>query len=257
MIQFDSAAFVAPTPNAEVQVLHPISLTLNEQRVALIGANGSGKSSLARMINGLVEPTSGAVRISLPSNSASTVKGSPANTVSSEQQLDTVRNGAAVRRLVGFVFTDPSAQLVMPTVLEDVALSLRKTHPNKTERNTAARAVLAEYGLDHLAERSVHTLSGGQKQMLALASVLATRPAILVADEPTTLLDLKNSALISTMLLALPQQVIIATHDLELAAKCERVVVIDSGRVACDSHDSRCGGDVDAAIAWYRASVTA
>lgn len=238
-------------------MLHPIDLTLSEQRVALIGANGSGKSSLARMINGLVEPSSGAVSISLPSTTATTFEGSPANTVSSEQRLDTVRDGAAVRKLVGFVFTDPSAQLVMPTVLEDVALSLRKTHPNKAERNATALAVLAEYGLDHLAERSVHTLSGGQKQMLALASVLATRPAILVADEPTTLLDLKNSAIISNMLLSLPQQVIIATHDLELAAKCERVIVIDSGRVACDSRSSEFDGDVSSAIAWYRASVTA
>lgn len=254
MIHFDSAAFIAPTPNGEVQVLHPIDLTLAEQRIALIGANGSGKSSLARMINGLVEPSSGAVRIALPSASDVAPKSNASRTVSSEHTLDTVRDGGAVRKHVGFVFTDPSAQLVMPTVLEDIALSLRKSHPNKSERTAAAKAVLAEYGIDHLAERSVHTLSGGQKQMLALASVLATRPAILVADEPTTLLDLKNSDIISKMLLSLPQQVIIATHDLELAARCERVIVIDGGNVAFDSAPN---GDVAAAIAWYRASVTA
>lgn len=254
MIQFDSAAFIAPTPHGEVQVLHPITLTLAEQRIALIGANGSGKSSLARMINGLVEPTSGSVSMTLPNTSETAPTGNTSGAVSSTHTLDTVRDGGAVRKHVGFVFTDPSAQLVMPTVREDIALSLRKSHPNKAERTAAANAVLAEYGLDHLAERSVHTLSGGQKQMLALASVLATRPAILVADEPTTLLDLKNSDIISNMLLSLPQQVIIATHDLTLAARCERVIVIDGGNVAFDSAQN---GDVTAAIAWYRASVTA
>jgi biotin transport system ATP-binding protein len=254
VIQFDSAAFIAPTPHGEVQVLHPIHLTLTEQRIALIGANGSGKSSLARMINGLVEPSSGSVSITLAEPSATAPSSTASLTPSRTLPLDTVRDGGAVRRHVGFVFTDPSAQLVMPTVREDIALSLRKSHPNKAERHAAVTAVLSEYGLDHLAERSVHTLSGGQKQMLALASVLATRPAILVADEPTTLLDLKNSGIISRLLLSLPQQVIIATHDLALAARCERVVVIDGGRVAFDSAHN---GDVAAAIAWYRASVSA
>lgn len=89
--------------------------------------------------------------------------------------------------------------------------------------------------------------------MLALASILATRPAILVADEPTTLLDLKNSRTVSQLLLSLPQQVIIATHDLDLAARCDRVIVIADGAVACDSAET---GDPSAAIANYRASVT-
>ena len=251
MIQFDRAAFTAPTPTGEVRVLHPITLTLTEQRIALIGANGSGKSSLARMINGLVAPSSGTVTISVPNDS--TAPHRPKRTDTDEQPLDTVRDGGAVRRLVGFVFTDPAAQLVMPTVREDVALSLRKTHPDKTERLRAAHDALATYGLDHLADRSVHTLSGGQKQMLALASILATRPAILVADEPTTLLDLKNSRTVSQLLLSLPQQVIIATHDLDLAARCDRVIVIADGAVACDSAET---GDPSAAIANYRASVT-
>ena len=93
-------------------------------------------------------------------------------------------HGAEVRRRVAFVFTDPAAQLVMPTAAEDVALSLRRTHKGREARRKAAVEVLRRFGLEELADRSVHTLSGGQRQLLALAGVLATDPSIVVADEP-------------------------------------------------------------------------
>nr|WP_218866018.1 ABC transporter ATP-binding protein [Nocardioides kongjuensis] len=189
------------------------TLDLTEQRIALIGPNGSGKSTLARLVNGLVEPTSGRVSV---------------------DGLDVARKGREVRRRVGFVFTDPSAQLVMPTVVEDVALSLRHQVRGREERTLAARAVLASYGLDELADRSVHTLSGGQRQLLALAGVLATEPAILVADEPTTLLDLRNARMIGDLLLGLPQQLVLATHDLDLALRCDRALLVDDGAVVAD-----------------------
>ena len=213
MIELREAAVVAPSGNSEVLVLAPTRLTINEGLVAIIGANGSGKSTLARLLNGLVEPTSGTVTI---------------------DGLDTRRQGAAVRRRVGFVFTDPAAQLVMPTVVEDVALSLRRVHRNKADRHQAALAVLERFGLAELEHQSVHTLSGGQKQLLAIASVLATDPDLLVADEPTTLLDLRNSRLIGDLLCGLPQQVVLVTHDLELAARAERVIVVDSAHVVFD-----------------------
>ena len=159
--------------------------------------------------------------------------------------LDTTRHGAAARRLVGFVFSDPSAQLIMPTVIEDVALSLRREHRKKAERLDAARAVLERFGIAHLADRSVHTLSGGQRQLLAFASVLACDPAILVADEPTTLLDLRNARMIDDLLLSLTQQVLVVTHDLELAARADRTLVIDDARVVFDGQPAE-------AIAFYR-----
>lgn len=164
--------------------------------------------------------------------------------------LDTARDGAAVRRMVGFVFTDASAQLIMPTVEEDVALSLRRVHRKKSERLAAARAVLERFGLDRLAERSVHTLSGGQKQLLAIATVLATDPAVLIADEPTTLLDLRNARMIGDLLMSLPQQVIVVTHDLELAARADRTLVVEGGRIVFD-------GEPAAAVAHYRDRVAA
>lgn len=202
-----------PTHEGDVRVLAATSLKLTEPRIALIGPNGSGKSTIARLLNGLVEPTTGTVMV---------------------DGLDVVKQGKQVRRKVGFVFTDPAAQLVMPTAAEDVALSLRRTHANKADRRRAAEQVLADFGLGGLGDRSVHGLSGGQRQLLALAGVLVTQPDVLVADEPTTLLDLGNARRIGDLLLGLAQQLVLVTHDLELAARCDRAILIREGRVERD-----------------------
>jgi len=227
VIRLDEVAVSVSTPGGDLALLRPTTLTLDEDRIALIGSNGSGKSTFARLLNGLVEPSSGSV----------TVNG-----------LDTMRDGAAVRRRVGFVFTDPGAQLVMPTCVEDIALSLRRTIKDKKQRLTKAREILAEIDLADKADTSVHTLSGGQKQLLALAGVLATDPDVLVADEPTTLLDLRNTRVIADRLFALRQQLVLVTHDLDLALRCERALVIDDARVAFD-------GPPSDAVAFYRDQV--
>ncbi|MDN5895566.1 MAG: energy-coupling factor ABC transporter ATP-binding protein [Nocardioides sp.] len=206
-------------------ILQETSLALTERRIALIGPNGSGKSTLARLVNGLVSASTGRVVVN---------------------GLDVAERGAEVRRQVGFAFTDPASQLVMPTVIEDVALSLRRTHKNKKERMAAAEGVLVAYGLRALRDRSVHTLSGGQRQLLAMAGVLATDPKILVADEPTTLLDLRNTREIGELILSLEQQLILVTHDLDLAARCERALVVNDGRIAYD-------GPAAEAVEVYRA----
>lgn len=243
MIELRSAAVVAPGPDGDRTILQPTSLTLSEHRISVIGGNGSGKSTLARLVNGLIEPSSGSVRIGADMR-IDAVTGADAGAPSGAL-LDTRRDGAAVRRAVGFVFTDPSAQLIMPTVVEDVSLSLRRSHPDKRERHTAALAVLERFGLAERADQSVHTLSGGQKQLLAIASVLAGDPAILVADEPTTLLDLRNARAIGDLIMSLPQQVLVVTHDLDLAARADRTLVVDDARVVFDGHP-------DEAIAHYR-----
>jgi biotin transport system ATP-binding protein len=211
MIQFQDATVVAP--DSSVTILHPTTLELTEQRITIIGANGSGKSTLARLINGLAQPIAGSV----------TVDG-----------LDTRKHGALVRRKVGFLFTDPSAQLIMPTAIEDVSLSLRRIIGDKNEREEAALAALADIGLADKADVSVNALSGGQRQLLALAGVLATTPSIVVADEPTTLLDLRWRAHVGALLHALPIQVIEVTHDLEAAIRAQRSIVVDEGAVVFD-----------------------
>lgn len=214
-----------PAPDTTRTILTVDELTLSEQRIALVGANGSGKSTLARLLNGLATPTTGRVSV---------------------DGLDVIKDGSAVRRKVGFVFTDPTAQLVMPTAAEDIALSLRRKVKDKAERRRTADRILADHGLEGLGDRSVNTLSGGQRQLLALAGVLATSPDVLVADEPTTLLDLANSRRIGDLLLSLPQQLVLVTHDLDLAARCERGLVIDGGRVVHDSTGAE-------AVSHYRA----
>jgi biotin transport system ATP-binding protein len=233
MIELDAAEVVADTAEGAVRILQATTLTLAESRIALIGANGSGKSTLARLLNGLALPSAGSVRVQ-----------------ADEGWLDTVRDGPAVRRAVSFVFTDPTTGLVMPTVIEDVTLSLRRHYASKADRLAAAHAALDRYGLDPLSNRSVHTLSGGQGQLLAIASALATNPSILVADEPTTLLDLRNSRLLTEQLLALPQQLIVTTHNLELAERCDRVIVMSAGSVVHDS--ALADGGPAAAVRWYR-----
>ncbi|GEA81074.1 energy-coupling factor ABC transporter ATP-binding protein [Cellulomonas uda] len=234
MIELSEALVTAWTPDPSggpdtvTRLLGPVTLRLTERRVAVVGANGSGKSTLARLLNGLVLPSSGTVRV---------------------DGLDTRTDGPAVRRRVGFVFTDPDAQLVMPTPVEDVALSLRRSVPDAREREARARAALARIGLADRADLPVHALSGGQRQLLALTSVLATDPDVLVCDEPTTLLDLRWRAVVDDLLADLPQQVVVVTHDLDAALHAERVLVVDDGRVV---HD----GEPSAAVAAYRDLMT-
>lgn len=218
MIRLSAAAVTVHLPVAGSTprtrtILHPLSLDLAERRIALIGANGSGKSTLLRLLNGLVHPTTGRVEL---------------------DGLDTVRDGAEVRRQIGFVFTDPLSQLVLATPADDVELSLRKRIRNRGQRRQEALRLLAEAGLADVADQSVYDLSGGERQLVALTSVLATAPSVVIADEPTTLLDLRNRNRVRAALAALDQQLILATHDLDLAADAERVLVVEAGRVVAD-----------------------
>lgn len=209
-------------------VLRDVDLRITEQRVGVIGANGSGKSTFARMLNGLVVPTRGQVLV---------------------DGLDTATDAREVRRRVGFCFTDPDAQIVMPTVAEDVAFGLRRRKLPAEEVDRRVSAALAAYGLEGHRDHPAHLLSGGQKQLLALASVLVTEPDLLVMDEPTTLLDLANARRVADVVRRLPQQVVLVTHHLDLVEELDRVLVFDDGRVVCD--------DVPAvAVRHYRGLVT-
>lgn len=197
-------------------LLEDVSLRLSAGRTAVIGANGSGKSTFARLLNGLRTATSGRVRV---------------------HGLDPARDAAALRRRVGFVFTNPEAQILMPTPAEDLALSLRDLP--RPARAARVAEILAEHGLSHRAEAPVASLSGGQRQVLAIAAVLATAPAVLVADEPTTLLDLRNARRIGDVLLNLDVPVVLVTHDLELAGRCDEAVLFEDGRVRSVGEPSR------------------
>jgi biotin transport system ATP-binding protein len=194
-------------------VVRDLDVRLDEHRIGVIGANGSGKSTFARMLNGLVVPTKGTV----------TVDG-----------LETGRQGREVRRRVGFCFTDPDSQIVMPTVAEDVAFGLRRRGLSKAEIEARVHEVLEANGLQGHADHAAHLLSGGQKQLLALASVLVTEPRLVVMDEPTTLLDLRNTRMVADLVGRLPQQVVLVTHDLDLLSGFDRVLVFDQARLVHD-----------------------
>ncbi|WP_332761208.1 energy-coupling factor ABC transporter ATP-binding protein [Pseudarthrobacter sp.] len=229
-ISFRQAAVAVAVDNRPEpkSLLQDVTLELTEQRIGVIGANGSGKSTLLRMINGLVQPTSGTVLV---------------------DGADTVRAVRAVRRQVGFVFTDPLSQLVMPTGREDVELSLRRPVRHGAERRRLAEAALERLGLLPLADQSIYELSGGERQLMALAAVLAVNPAVLVLDEPSTLLDLRNRELLRRTLSGLDQQIVMSTHDLDLALEMDRVLVVEAGRVMFD-------GGPAAAVDAYRALVS-
>ncbi len=200
-------------------VLQDITCVLTERRIGIIGANGSGKSTFARMINGLVIPTDGHVIV---------------------DDLDTTRHGRRIREKVSFLFSDPDAQIVMPTVGEDIAFSLRRLRLSRDEVAQRTEAVLARVDLTGYADHPAHLLSSGQKQLLALAAILVTEPAILIADEPTTLLDLRHTRQIADLLSGLPQQVVMLTHDLDLVSDFERVLVLDDGRLIADGPGREC-----------------
>ena len=197
----------------ERTVLDGIDLRITEHRVGVVGANGSGKSTLARLLNGLVVPTAGRVLV---------------------DGLDTRTALRAVRRRVGFVFQDPDAQIVHPTVAEDVAYGLENQGVPPGERAARVAEVLERYGLAGHADHPAHLLSGGQKQLLAIAGVLVMRPARIVFDEPTTLLDLVNARRVARVVAELPQSVVVVTHDLDLLDGFDRVLVVDAGRIGED-----------------------
>lgn len=198
------------------RILHDVTVRLTAGRTAVVGANGSGKSTFARLLNGLRMPSTGGIRV---------------------LGLDPRADARALRSRVGFVFTNPEAQILMPTPIEDLELSLR--HLPRDEARRQARRILGEYGLDGRDDVPASALSGGQRQLLAVASVLASSPDLLVADEPTTLLDLRNARRIGDLLLGLDIPVVLLTHDLELASRCDEALLFEDGRlVACGApHD--------------------
>lgn|GEM_PF-916458 len=263
-------------------ILGPLSVELTEPRIALLGANGSGKSTLLRTLCTLTVPTGGSASV---------------------HAVDVREKPRQIRESTALALSDPNAQLLLPTIGEDLALSLKvatrrrsrsmqsKTFhdPEHTPRlqrprwrtrlaagtRTASaldgsvgprtdpgpepQEILDALGIPLDASRAISTLSGGQRQLVALASVIATSPQLLLCDEPTTSLDVGWRREITRFLMGLADtldrpavpfgprniQVVVATHDLELAAQCDRALVLHEGQLVCDAAPNK-------AIAYYQ-----
>ncbi|MFY0527675.1 energy-coupling factor ABC transporter ATP-binding protein [Archangium gephyra] len=201
----------------ERPVLEGLELTLSERRIAVVGGNGSGKSTFARLLNGLLVPEQGQVLV---------------------EGLDTRKDARAIRRKVGFVFQNPDNQIVLPTVEEDLAFGLKNLKFPQADISARVTAMLRRYGLEDFRHHPAHLLSGGQKQLLALSSVLVMEPRYIVFDEPTTLLDLRNKRRFAQAIHELPQTAIVVSHDLELLRDFDRVLVFEAGRVVVDDAPS-------------------
>lgn len=182
-------------------VFQSLDLALPEARIGLVGANGSGKSSLLRLIKGLLKPSSGS--------------------------LDVQPNA-------GFVFQNADHQLLFPTVMEELCFGLLEQGETPAAAREAAESLLQQHQAAYLKDRAVHDLSDGQRQLLCILSVLMDRPNLLLFDEPFSSLDLGTTRQLMRLIAALPQQCIMATHDLSLLEDFDRVIWLDQGAVRMD-----------------------
>jgi len=196
--------------------LQGVSFTITHgESVAIVGANGAGKSTLLMHLNGFLMPTRGAVRV----GDAPVTK-------------ETLRD---VRKTVGMVFQDPDDQLFMPTVHEDVAFGPMNLGLPAEEIETRVDDALERVNASRLRNRPPYRLSGGEKRAVAIATVLAMWPSILVMDEPTSNLDPRARRDLIELLKTFEHSKLIATHDLDMALDlCDRTIVMKDGAITAD-----------------------
>ena len=209
------------------QALFGVDLHVHRgERVALLGPNGAGKTTLVLHLNGILTPGAGTV----------TVSGLP---VADDALLE-------IRRRVGIVFQDPDDQLFMPTVRDDVAFGPANLGLRGAELDARVAEALDLVGVGDLADRAPHHLSFGQRRRVAIATVLAMRPEILVLDEPSSNLDPASRRELAAILRSLDVTVLMVTHDLPYAVElCERSVVLSEGTVVADGPTRVVLGDAD------------
>ncbi len=202
-------------PNGHA-VLDQLSMTVKPgEKVALLGPNGAGKTTLALHLNGVLELQAGSIK----------VNGIPIN----EDNL------SEIRRRVGMVFQNADDQLFMPTVREDVAFGPANLGLTKEQQAERVREALDAVDAIDFVDRTPHHLSGGEKRRVAIATVLAMHPDVLVLDEPTSGLDPFGRRELTNLLKSLDLTQLVITHDLPLALElCPRSVIISNGRVVAD-----------------------
>lgn len=194
-------------------VLHDLTLRLADQRIGIIGRNGSGKSTLLRLMAGLLAPTAGTVRV---------------------DGIDPARDRKALLPRLGILFQNPDHQILFPTVEEELAFGLHQMGIAKSVAREKVSAHLAQHGRSHWQGISVATLSQGQRHWLCLQAVLLMAPRTILLDEPLAGLDLPTQTRLARAFAGLPQRLITITHDPATLRDCDRVIWLDSGRIAAD-----------------------
>ena len=212
MIAFEHVSF---SYDGGTPVVEDLTFSIQKgESVGLIGANGAGKSTIMKLLLGLL---SGSGRIA--------VDGLPV----------TRQNLSAIRQKIGFVLQDSDNQMFMPTVYEDMIFGPRNYGLSKQEAEQRVDAVLGRLGLQELKHRYNHKISGGEKRMAAIATILAMEPEAIVMDEPSTALDPVNRRTVIRTINALPQTKLIASHDLDMILDtCSRVLLLSHGRLVAD-----------------------
>lgn len=196
-----------------VPVLSGITLRSSARRIGIVGRNGSGKTSLARVMAGLVPADSGQVQIA---------------------GVDVARDRKAALGAVGILFQNPDHQIIFPTVEEEIAFGLTQMKFSVADVTVKVEAVLAQFGKSHWARTAIHLLSQGQRQLVCLMSVLAMQPQVIILDEPFAGLDIPIILQLRRVLEGLDVTLIQITHDPQMLVGYDRVLWIEEGQVEQD-----------------------
>jgi len=220
-LEVSGLAYAYPDGN---QALYGVNLSINQgERVALLGPNGAGKTTLVLHLNGIIPTMQGQVRVAgelVDSKNAESIK--------------------SVRHKVGIVFQDPDDQLFMPTVGQDVAFGPYNSGLRGIELEKAVKEALELVGMSEFIDRPPHHLSFGQRRRVAVATVLAMKPEILVMDEPSSNLDPAARRELAEIITSLDVTLLMVTHDLPFAYElCQRAVILSAGVVAADDEISK------------------
>lgn len=197
-------------------ILQNITFTVTEQEsVGLIGANGTGKSTLLKLLVGLNAGYTGSIRI---------------EDIPVQKEML-----AKIREKIGYVFQDSDSQLFMSTAYEDIAFAPRNYGLSDMEVNRRVEHALSQVHIEHLKERQIYKMSGGEKKLVSIATVLSMTPDIILMDEPSLALDPKNRRNLIRILNEFSHLKIIASHDLDMILDtCQRTILLSEGKVVAD-----------------------